>query len=640
MQEQGKRLLLAVALALVVMLVYQWACPGEKPKPPDPIPTTGQMSTSTPVENAKEVRCASEKLETFNFPNFTATFSSCGGSLVGWKLLDPRYKQDPAGAGELIRKGPDRIANDPGSLQVNLRDSAGLPIVPPAQLWVGKKLDDGMEYTLDLDNVHLKKTFRIVPESYMLWMTFSGNGTRKDALTPTVTLYGWQDPKTDSSSNARVAPRVWQSVSYANGDKFQTADLDIGGEKGESRKTIDLRWTGFEHPYLAELFAINDTDVSKHTWADSNGLMRTQIEMRPAAGGTLPERTVVGYLGPKSYSLLENADAVTKFDTSFKDSIDFGHLPGIGIGLGMIGRPLLWMLAKIYNVVGNWGVAIILLTLIVKGVTLYWTTKSMRSMKAMAAVSPQVQELQKKYGDDKQRAQIETMALYKQHGIRPLLGCAPMFLQIPIWSALYIMLSATGELYLQPFIPGWIDDLTATDPYYILPVALFIMMFVQARLTPQNAAQPGAKMMQYGMPIMFGVMSFYFPSGLTLYIFTNTVLSSIHSVYMNKFDKKSLALKAMLEKNKADAEARAKAEEEAKAVAEATGKAGKSGKKKPAPKVVDVEAVEKRDARETSEDDAVDGDGADDDASEASDASTAVEAPSATRPRKRKKRRK
>src|SRR5207253_2637407 len=136
--------------------------------------------------------------------------------------------------------------------------------------------------------------------------------------------------------------------------------------------------------------------------------------------------------------------------------------------------------------VGNWGIAIILLTIVVKLVTLYWTTQSMRSMKEAASLAPQIKALQAKYPDDKQRQQAEQMALYKEHGVNPVAGCLPMLLQMPIWIALYRMLANAGELYLQPFIPGWISDLTTSDPYYVLPIVLVVTMFIQARLTPQS----------------------------------------------------------------------------------------------------------------------------------------------------------
>jgi YidC/Oxa1 family membrane protein insertase len=177
----------------------------------------------------------------------------------------------------------------------------------------------------------------------------------------------------------------------------------------------------------------------------------------------------------------------------------------------------------------------------------------------MAVLAPQMKALQAKYKDDKQRLQMETMAMYKQHGANPLTGCLPLLLQMPIWLALYRMLSSTGELYNQAFIPGWIDDLTNSDPFHVLPIVLMVTMFFQARLTPMGpATDPTQKMqqrmMQYGMPLMFGVMSFFFPAGLTLYIFTNTILSAVHSIYMNKFDKKSIELAAKIKAAQAAAE--------------------------------------------------------------------------------------
>jgi YidC/Oxa1 family membrane protein insertase len=238
----------------------------------------------------------------------------------------------------------------------------------------------------------------------------------------------------------------------------------------------------------------------------------------------------------------------------------------------------------------------------------------MRSMKQMAALAPQLKALQTKYGDDKQRQQAETMALYKQHGVNPVAGCLPMLLQMPVWIALYRMLASAGELYLQPFIPGWINDLTATDPYYVLPAVLFISMFLQARLQPATADSAQQKFLQYGMPIMFGVLSLFFPSGLTLYMFTNNVLSALHSIYMNKFDKQSLAIAAQLKKSQEAAAAGGKAS--------VSGKAGASARP-----VIDAKATE------TVDDGADDGDEPDD-----RDA-TAGGGAGRNRPRRKKRRR-
>jgi len=317
-------------------------------------------------------------------------------------------------------------------------------------------------------------------------------------------------------------------------------------EKGP-RQEKDIQWTGFEQPYLLVGYApALDTahSVDKYTFADPDGLMRTDLVYGPAgtASGEL-----VAYLGPKNVDQLEHADEVAGFATGFKQTIDLGWF-------AFIGRPLLWLLLRFHDLFRNWGIAILFLTLLVKGATLYWTTKSMRSMKAMAVLGPQMKALQEKYKDDKQRIQVETMALYKQNGVNPVAGCLPILLQMPIWLALYRMLQSAGELYQQPFIHGWIDDLTNNDPTYVLPIALIVLMFVQARLQPANpdpAQKMQQRMMQYGMPLMFGVFCLWAPAGLTLYIFANTCLSALHSIYMNKYDRKSIELAAKLKANQA-----------------------------------------------------------------------------------------
>jgi len=293
------------------------------------------------------------------------------------------------------------------------------------------------------------------------------------------------------------------------------------------------------------------------------------------------------------------------------------------------------LLQKFQGFVGNWGIAIILLTIVVKLLTLYWTTKSMRSMKQMAALAPQMKALQEKYGDDKQRQQAETMALYKQHGVNPVAGCLPMLLQMPVWIALYRMLANAGELYRQPFIPGWIGDLTATDPYYVLPAILFITMFLQTRLQPATGDSTQQKVMQYGMPIMFGAMAFFFPSGLTLYMLTNNVLSALHSIYMNKFDKQSMAIAAQLKKNQevvaAAAASAAKSGGQGGQGAQGSKKTGGQGAKR----VIDAKATEVIEGRDAGEEE--------DDGDETDDAPATAATPGTgaarNRPRRKKRRR-
>ncbi|HET9989826.1 MAG TPA: membrane protein insertase YidC, partial [Kofleriaceae bacterium] len=407
----------------------------------------------------------------------------------------------------------------------------------------------------------------------------------------------FQDPKQTGGGSSRIQPRVWNSSTYRDGAVVQSELKDV---QEHPRFEKDIVWSGFEHPFLLVGFApkpvLNGGTVEKHTYADDKGNMELDliyqpVELKPNAPAFT--REVAAYLGPKNYDQLNESDSAAGFTTGFNQTVDLkpgapaftreivsylgpkyydelghaddaaGYTTGfratIDLGwFGFLGKRLLWLLLKFQGFVGNWGVSIILLTVCVKLATLYWMTKSMRSMKAMAVLGPQIKELNKKYEGDKQRIQVETMALYKANGANPLSGCLPMFLQMPIWIALYRMLSNAGELYRQPFITGWISDLTAADPSHVLPIVLVVTMFAQARLTPQNpdpAQRTQQRIMQYGMPLLFGGMAFVFPAGLTLYIFTNTCLSALHSIYMNKFDKKSMELTAKIQAAQAAAAA-------------------------------------------------------------------------------------
>jgi YidC/Oxa1 family membrane protein insertase len=543
MQEQGKRLILAVALMLGVLFAWQkFFAPKEEPKKPNvPAQTLPQGPLTAPPQVGSAPESGSlgpEQKIKLAFPNVVVEFSNRDAVVASWQLTDPRYVHDVS-KGELV---PNKLAT--GELAIGFSPDSTYKL-PKQTEWTGTKTSDRqVVYTLKTDGLEITKTFDVVPEAYLVKCTIAVK-PRGDAHEKLVVVaYGYQDPKTDDTGSARIAARVWQSsTDRADGNRVATSVTALADPKdGGPRFEKDFKWTGFEHPYLLMGFApklVAGQTVEKHTQADGHdGLMRTEIVFPLNVGPSQYE--LVGYLGPKSWDHLNAANTSAGFSTGFPDVMDFGWF-------GFIGKPLLWLLIQFQSVIGNWGIAIILLTVLVKLVTLPFVTKSMRSMKTMSLLAPQLKELNKKYPGDKQRLQMETMALYSKHGVNPLTGCLPMFMQMPIWVALYRMLSNAGELYKQPFIPGWIGDLTAADPYYVLPVALCIAMFAQARLQPTNpdpSQRTQQQMMQYGMPLAFGIGSFFFPSGLTLYIFTNTLLTAVQSVWLNKYDPKTKAIAA------------------------------------------------------------------------------------------------
>jgi YidC/Oxa1 family membrane protein insertase len=158
----------------------------------------------------------------------------------------------------------------------------------------------------------------------------------------------------------------------------------------------------------------------------------------------------------------------------------------------------------------------------------------MKSMQEMQRLQPKIEEMKKKYAGDQQKVNVEQMKLFKEHGVNPMGSCLPMLIQMPVWLALYTALQVSVDLYNSVFIPGWLEDLTAKDPYYVLPVAMGITMLLTQVLTPTPMSQPGQKTMGYAMSLFFSVLMLNLPSGLTLYIFVNNVLSIIQQIYLRR----------------------------------------------------------------------------------------------------------
>ena len=194
---------------------------------------------------------------------------------------------------------------------------------------------------------------------------------------------------------------------------------------------------------------------------------------------------------------------------------------------------MLWMLVQFNTFAHNFGVAIILLTLVIKLLTFPLTYKSFASMQQMKTISPQLKQLQKQYGHDRALMGQKQMELYKQTGINPMAGCLPLLVQMPVWFALYQMLWNSVELYGQP-LGFWITDLTKPDPYYTLPLVMGISLFVQQALQPTVQDQPQMKYLMWGMPIALTGVMINMPAGLSLYILTNNLLTILQQAYIKR----------------------------------------------------------------------------------------------------------
>ena len=246
---------------------------------------------------------------------------------------------------------------------------------------------------------------------------------------------------------------------------------------------------------------------------------------RLGAGEELQEQTFA-YLGPN------DRQALVAAGHHLDEVIDLGWFSFIADGLTQV-------LDAIQSVVGNWGFAIILLTILVKLLFYPLTMKSFRSMAGMRKLKPKIDAINEKYADDREKKGAAMMELYRKEGINPASGCLPSLLQMPVWFALYRSLSTNIELYNAPFLLWW-TDLSAPDPYFVLPGLVAVLMHLQQRFTPTTMDPAQAKMMMYFMPLVIGAFMLFLPAGLCLYMVTNSSLTMIQQrIIYAKLDRES-----------------------------------------------------------------------------------------------------
>ena len=246
------------------------------------------------------------------------------------------------------------------------------------------------------------------------------------------------------------------------------------------------------------------------------GAYTPSVSLEPGASHTFSTRFVAG---PK---LQDELEAIAP---GLDLTVDYGWLT-------VLAKPIFWLLKSIHGVVLNWGWAIIILTLIIKLVFFKLSETSYKSMANMRKMTPRIQALKDRYGDDKQRLNQAMMEMYKKEKINPLGGCLPILVQIPVFIALYWVLLESVELRQAPWIL-WLKDLSIKDPYYVLPVIMGISMFVQQKLNPAPPDPMQAKIMM-SLPFVFTVFFAFFPSGLVLYWVTNNILSIAQQWYITR----------------------------------------------------------------------------------------------------------
>lgn len=384
----------------------------------------------------------------------------------------------------------------------------------------GEKLD--VVFEAEKGGVKVVKTYTFKRGFYGVEVSTTVKNETDKAIVPQVYYQITRDSSKPAGDNSMYSTFTGPAF-YTSEENFQKLDFsDIRDKDAKFVEKTDNGWLAMvQHHFVSAWIPAQGEprlnyarEVSKDLY--SVGMLITMKELAPGASAT---DTATFYSGPQEQARLE------QLAPGLELVVDYGWLT-------FLAKPIYWLLDFLYGIVGNWGWAIVLLTCIVKAVLYPISAAGYRSMARMKEVTPRMKALQDKYKDDKQRLNQAMMELYRTEKINPVGGCLPIFLQIPVFLALYWVLQGSVELRGAPWIL-WVNDLAMPDPWFVLPLLMAATMFLQILLNPKPTDPVQAKVM-YIMPLVFSVMFFVFAAGLVLYWLTNNVLSIAQQWWINK----------------------------------------------------------------------------------------------------------
>lgn len=512
-----KKVFLAVALCAAIFLVWQkvylkpYAEQRQAQQEMQALPTAPAQSTATTApataSNAPTSIQSAAKMVTIGDTGFRVAVSTKGGAIAGIEIPEYRGKKTD-------------------DLGVLIGAQGQTEITTPSREWaflsttdfnVSSQNSEKVVLTHDDDNVSIQRTYAVQPKIFSVDQQIDIKFKKQPPAYLFVGVQARRDIPNSLSENERR--EIWFNKAGAQ-EKWAIGDIAPDKMKEDLGQGY---WAGISSRYF--LNAIIDQTPG----TPGN---RPQFQTRYLDNGDVTANLIYritdstsrislrNYYGPKDVDLLKEASP------NLNAVVDFGWFT-------VIAYPLLKALKWFYNYVHNYGIAIILLTILVKVVTYPLTLKSMKSMKEMQRIQPQLAALREKHKDDKEKLNREMLQLMKANGYNPMGGCFPIFIQMPIFVALYNVLYGAIDLVNAPFF-GWIHDLSAKDPFYITPILLAGMMFLQQKLTPNTATDPAQQRMMMMMPVIFGFMMLWLPSGLTLYMLVNSVVSIVQQLWINR----------------------------------------------------------------------------------------------------------
>ena len=544
-----QRLILFVIFSFSALFLWEaWQREHRPPPPPvtqaapatsaeAPVPTVTPAPGAAATANPNATPAAAPAGETIAIRTdlYTADIDTAGAVISQVALNEHRDTEDKTRPYLLLQKNADRtFVAQSGLLGEGLPNHRTLwqPLPGPRELAPGA---DTLQLALQASAANGDKVVQTLTfhrGSYVIDVDFAITNAGTVPIAPHAYFQFTRDTKSQSKQNSMAPSSYIGPVIYNESDKFKKVafgelDKDAAdpSRKSPFAKSTDNGWVGMvEHYFVAAWLPPDEPKSPREFYARKldNGLYAAGVIV-PApsiAPGATGDVKVKLYVGPQVQdtlkSLAKGLDLV----------VDYGIFT-------VIAAPLFVLLKWLHALVHNWGWAIVLLTIIIKSVFYPLNHASARSMAKMKVIAPKLKALQEQYSKDKQQLQIKMMEMYKTEKINPLGGCLPILVQIPVFIALYWVLLSAVELRHAPWI-GWIHDLSAPDPWYVLPVIYAITAYLQVKLSPTPIQDPvQAKVMQI-MPIAFSVMFIFFPAGLVLYWLINNSLQIFQQWHMNR----------------------------------------------------------------------------------------------------------
>jgi len=537
-----KRVILAVVLCVAVLMLWSKLFPVKPPAPSTTSSAPAQTAGAPPPSGAASPTTAAagtagvnhpEQLVTIDTPDVHFVFTSLGGRLAHARLRGAKYLEhpnDPSSGHDLVDAPDPRAA----PLDTTFPDSA---FAGPADgAWEVRRPDGNtVVFAADSGSAHIEKRYVVDTTRYRvhLEVAVTNRGKQPASHHLAVSLTGHQDPEKRGGGFLSGSSANMSSVLCAVDDKVERRPIEKIS-KDALDKLGAVHWIGADEKFfLLAVVPYPETPPHERRCATSalpDGTGRVTISF--AERSVQPQETT-----SYAFAVFAGPKIVTDMDAVRPGGQEVRLDQSVDVSLAFLSRPILSLLKFFYGFAHNWGLAIVLLTLFIKLVTFFPTQKSLLSAKNMQRLAPKMNAIRKKYENDRQRQSVETMNLYKAHGVSPFGGCLPSLIQMPIWIALYSTLNYAVELYRAPFLLH-IQDLTAKDPFYITPLLMGSVMFLQMRMSPSGADQQQQQMMSFMMPIMFTGFSLFLPAGLALYMLTSYLIGILQQLYVNHLDRK------------------------------------------------------------------------------------------------------